>query len=64
MNLFVLKTDTYFALYGDLDTAAGVLQQLRQRFHRKNRKQIPCLGILHLRKVPALFENVTLKQLL
>jgi hypothetical protein len=28
MNLFVLKTDTYFALYGDLDTVAGVLQQL------------------------------------
>jgi hypothetical protein len=56
MNLFVLKIDTYFVLYGDLDTVAGILQQLRQRFHRKNRTQIPCLRILRLRKVPALFQ--------
>jgi hypothetical protein len=57
MNLFVLKIDTYFVLYGvlvygDLDTVAGVLQQ---HFHCKRRTQIPCLRIL-LRKVPALFQ--------
>jgi hypothetical protein len=56
MNLLVLKIDTYFVLYGDLDTVAGVLQQLRQHFHRKSRTQIPRLRILHLRKVPALFQ--------
>jgi hypothetical protein len=61
MNLFALKIDRYFLLYGDvvygdLDTVAGILQQLRQHFHRKNRTQIPRLRILHLRKVPALFK--------
>jgi hypothetical protein len=45
MNLFVLNTDTYFVLYGDLDTVAGILQQLRH-FHCKNRTQIR-LRILH-----------------
>jgi hypothetical protein len=61
MNLFVLKIDMYFVLYGDLvygdlDTVAGILQQVQQHFHHNNRTQIPRLRILHLRKVPALIQ--------